>query len=85
MQPTEFQEREKHEVLRVINDQIAKKGQKPLSYAVKIISRDDLNQELPNEDSPGYRQIFKSDLIYLATFGLNDPLRENITDTINLL
>lgn len=44
-----------------------------------------MNQELPNEDSPEYRQIFESDLIYLGTFGLIDPLRENIAQTINLL
>jgi len=58
-----------------------------LTYAVKIISRDDLNNLLPNvsEDSPEYRRIFENDLIYLGTFGLVDPLRENIAQTINLL
>lgn len=38
-----------------------------------------------SEDSPQYRNIFESDLIYLGTFGLIDPLRENIKETINLL
>lgn len=66
---------------------MAKKGQKPLSYAVKIMNVDDINQALPNvpEDSPQYRQIFETDLIYLGTFGLEDPLREDIAKTINLL
>jgi magnesium-transporting ATPase (P-type) len=46
-----------------------------------------LDTALPNvsEDSPQYRSIFESDLIYLGTFGLIDNLRPNIQKTINML
>ena len=87
VQTVEFSEHDRQNVLGIIENKIAKKGYKPLSYAVRIISREDLDNALPNvsEDSPQYRNIFESDLIYLGTFGLVDPLREGIQDTINLL
>jgi magnesium-transporting ATPase (P-type) len=38
-----------------------------------------------DEDSLEYRNIFESNLIYLGTFGLEDPLREGIMDDINTM
>ena len=80
VQTVEFSEQSRLSVLNIVENKIAKKGYKPLSYAVRIISKEDLDTALPNvsEDSPQYRNIFESDLIYLGTFGLIDPLRENI-------
>lgn len=70
-------DRDRRNILEIITTSIAKKGYKPLSYAVKIVSRDELNEALKDvtEDSEKYRRIFESGLIYLGTFGLVDPLR----------
>lgn len=64
---------------------IAAKGQKPLTYAFKLIDKVELCEILENvnEDSDEYRQIFESQLFYLGTFGLDDPIRENINIPIN--
>ena len=35
------------------------------------------------EDSLEYRNVFESNLIYLGTFGLDDPLRDGIKEQIN--
>lgn len=87
VEPVPLQEGEHEAILGTIEEKIAAKGQKPLAYAVKIMTTEYLEATLPtvDEDSPNYRAVFESDLIYLGTFGLADPLRENIESSVNLL
>lgn len=60
---------------------------KPLSYAFKMVANADLSKLLANvdEDSLEYRNVFESDLIYLGTFGLDDPIRPGIKEDINMI
>lgn len=51
-------------------------GLKPLSYAFKQIKVEDLNyylQEYPQE-SEEFRNALEAGMIYLGTFGLDDPI-----------
>lgn len=87
VQPVELPEDAREAILQTVEERIARKGQKPLSYAVRLISSEELQSALPNveEDSPEYRAVFERDLIYLGTFGLDDPLRANVASVVNML
>ena len=63
---------------------MAQRGLKPLTYAFKEISVDDLNQLTSrfNVEHEEFRNELENDLIYLGTFGLEDPLRDNIHESI---
>jgi magnesium-transporting ATPase (P-type) len=58
-----------------------------LSYAFKFVPNAELSKVLANvdEDTLEYRNIFESQLIYLGTFGLEDPVRKDIREEINML
>ena len=43
------------------------------------------NKILNYVESPEFREAIENDLIYLATFGMKDPLRENMMDSIHLI
>ena len=60
---------------------------KVLSYAFKDIPLQSLNQLMhthPNE-SPEFRQEIETDLVYLATIGLEDPVTPGVKDTVQLI
>ena len=38
--------------------------------------------QIPAEESEDFRQELEKDLIYLCTFGLEDPLNEGIEDSV---
>lgn len=74
--------------MNIIAIEIAReRGHKPISYGFKMVQNADLNKVLPhvNEDSPEYRKIFESDLIYLGTFGLEDQIRDEAKKEIEEL
>lgn len=85
--PREFTARDQQGVLNIVESQIAAHGYKPLSYGFKMVNNAELSKVLSkvDEDSLEYRNIFESNLIYLGTFGLEDPLREGIMDDINTM
>lgn len=62
-------------------------GQKTLTYAFKEISVDDLNQLTSQHNVEGeeFRVELENDLIYLGTFGLDDPLRDDIDQSIRYI
>jgi len=66
---------------------MAMEGLKTLSYAFKEIRKDDLEQLMQtyNLESEEFRTELENDLIYLSTFGLNDPLRLNIHESIQYI
>ena len=76
-------------VLGLVAEQIAGKGHKPLSYAFKEVDKahlQDLMEAAGDKDEDeGYRKEFESNLFYLGTFGLEDPLRSEIHTPINLI
>lgn len=87
IQPKNLSQKDQRAILGIINNEMAAKRQKPLSYAFKMVNNAELSQVLSkvDEDSLEYRNIFESQLIYLGTFGIEDELRDNIKENVNLI
>jgi len=64
----------------VVSTQMAQSGLKVLSYAFKEILLEDLDNLIHsvNTESEEFRMELEADLVYLGTFGLDDPLRPEI-------
>lgn len=71
----------------VVSVLMAREGLKTLSYAYKQIPLDDLNMLMQSHhiESEEFRTELEADLIYLATFGLEDPIREDVNQSIQLI
>jgi magnesium-transporting ATPase (P-type) len=66
---------------------MAATGLKVISYAYKDMPLKQLNEMMHSYslESAEFRAEIESDLVYLCTFGLEDPLRESIQDTVQLI
>lgn len=66
---------------------MAQSGLKVLSYAFKEILLEDLDNLIHsvNTESEEFRMELEADLVYLGTFGLDDPLRPEIEKNIQYL
>ena len=68
---------------------MATRGHKVLSFAYKEISLSELDQIIEafenNLEDPGFKQELAQDLTYLVTFGLDDPIRETVIESIQLI
>lgn len=75
-----FNEQE-HILDNLVHD-MAQRGHKVLTYGYREISTEDLENLLEvykeNLENPGFKQELMNDLIYLATFGLEDPIRNTV-------
>lgn len=87
-QKMDFPEHKKDDILdNAISYYMAATGLKVISYAFKDMPLKKLNEMMHSYslESAEFRSEIESDLIYLCTFGLQDPLRENIDETIQLI
>ena len=57
-------------------------GLKAISFAQKFVDLADFNPENKSFEDPEIREQLESDLCYLATTGLSDPLRDSVGKTI---
>jgi magnesium-transporting ATPase (P-type) len=66
---------------------MAHEGLKVISYAFKDMSLSDFEQmkHSYNMESKEFRAEMEHDLTYLCTFGLVDPIREDIQLTVNAI
>ena len=74
----ELDEDEKFRILSdVVTDQMAATGLKVLSYAFKEVPYDDIIDMMRSQDieSEEFRNQVEQGLVYLGTFGLEDPIR----------
>lgn len=68
-------------------------GLKVFSYAYKDFARAELDEQLaslqrmgiPAEESEDFRAVLEQDLVYLATFGLEDPLHDDIRKAVEYI
>lgn len=62
-------------------------GLKVLSFAYKDMSMSDLDSLMKthNPESNEFRESLESNLTYLCTFALEDPLRVDIKDTCQMI
>lgn len=84
-QKTEFNDHRKDDILNnTIAHYMAATGLKVISFAFKDMPLKKLNEMMHTYslESDEFRQSIESDLIYLCTFGLDDPLRESIHETV---
>ena len=88
VQPTEFSQDEANEILNVVvSSEMAKNSLKVLSYAFKEIQMADLGELMQtyNPESEEFREVLENELIYIGTFGLDDPLRQDIEESIQYI
>ena len=88
MNSKEFNETEQNNILQhIVSQEMAMQGLKVISYAYKEITMDSFNQLMStmHVESDEFRAEAESDLVYVATFGLEDPLREDIDTTVQLI
>lgn len=70
---------------------MAANGLKVLSYGYKDLSYNDFQQMIRNSEyenwieHPDCRALFESNLVYVATFGMEDPIRDSVRKTIDLI
>jgi magnesium-transporting ATPase (P-type) len=66
---------------------MAQYGYKPISFAFKEMALSDLNRIMNDmsQESDEFRYELESNLTYLATFGLHDPLIDDIENSIQLI
>jgi Ca2+ transporting ATPase len=86
----EFEQGDQADILQLISDEIAAKGHKPLSYAFKEIDKGRLQSLMDRnaaerDEDDSFRREFESELYYLGTFGLEDRIRPEIDEPINLI
>ena len=59
-------------------------GLKAISFATKVMDADQFTEgmDFENEDN---RKMLESDLTYLATCGMSDPMRDSVAESIEKL
>lgn len=85
VKPKPFTNEDQQAILEnVVNHEMAEQGLKVLSFAFKEIRLADLNElsKVTQVESEKFRRQLEVDLIYLCTFGLDDPLRSGIQQSI---
>lgn len=71
-------------LMQTVTD-MAKNQLKVISYAYREMTLSTYNNLLhvhESDESDAFRDMIESELIYLGTFGLEDPLREEIQDCV---
>jgi len=84
-----FDEGEQVNILTDIVSDMAQRGHKVLSYAYKQMTRENLNILIEeyggNLEDPQFTDDISKELTYLATFGLEDPIRNTVAESIQLI
>jgi len=82
----DLNEGEKSNILENHIVDMATRGHKVLSYAYKEMQLSELNnmiEDFQNDlEHPDFKQELATDLVYLVTFGLEDPIRSTVTESI---
>lgn len=83
VKPKQFGPQEQKNLQRKI-EEMARDGEKVVSYAFKEIRLSDLNElsKVTQVESKRFRKELEKDLIYLCTFGMSDQIRKGIKDVI---
>jgi len=85
VKPKAFTHEEQQGILEnVVKHEMAEQGLKVLSFAFKEIRLADLNElsKVTQVESEKFRRQLEVDLIYLCTFGLDDPLRAGVPQSV---
>ena len=68
----------------VVSKEMAEKGEKVISFAFKEIKMHELSElsKMRGVETNEFRRYLEEHLIYLCTFGMEDPLRNDIKQSI---
>jgi hypothetical protein len=68
-------------------EEMAKTGLVPVSYGYKRMTADELKMEMADKDpeSPEFKESLLTDLSYICTFGLENPLRLHVDEDVSLI
>jgi magnesium-transporting ATPase (P-type) len=82
----DFSGKDKQSSLRRV-DEMAKKGLVPVSYAYKRLLLSDLEYHMESKEieTPAFKEDLLTDLNYLCTFGLENPLRLHVEEDVRLI
>jgi magnesium-transporting ATPase (P-type) len=71
-------------LLNVASAQMAQQSLKVISLGFKEIVKDQLDELMQNYnvESNEFREAIEAEMFYLGTFGLEDPLRQDIKESI---
>ena len=87
--PEDLNENEKSNILENHIVDMAQRAQKVISFAYKEMSLSELGQMIAdfqnNLEDPEFKQELLHNLIYLVTFGLDDPIRSTVAESIQLI
>ena len=85
-QPEEFSNINKKASLRRVDD-MAKSGLVPVSYGYKKMTLDEIKELFGKWDaeSDEFKEELLSDLCYVCTFGLDNPLRLHVEEDVSLI
>ena len=65
---------------------MCKEGQKTLSFAYKKMPIKEFKiLQLLNEESDEFMEKLLTEMIYLCTFGFEDPIRDSVAESIKLI
>lgn len=71
-----------------ISNQMAQRGHKVLTYAFRQMAKEDLRwimEQHEDLESLEFKNEICSDMTYLCTFGLDDPIRSTVQESIQLI
>ena len=87
MKEQDFSPNQQELMLTDIVDGMARDSLKVLSYAYKDIDLSIYADYLTEnyEESMEFREAIERKLIYIGTFGLDDPLRDKVTESVELI
>jgi len=88
LQMDAFSQDDQYRILEdIIARQMAGNGHKPISFAFKEMSMQDLNRIMQqmSQESQEFRIELECNLTYLSTFALDDPIVDDIQETVQLI
>lgn len=88
MSQREMDDDERYRILdEVVSTAMASNGLKTLAYAYKQMPIDDLHDLMSRHhiESDDFRNEIESNMVYLCCFGIDDPIREEVNKSIQLI
>jgi len=72
---------------QIVSNDMASKGLKVVSYSFKEIALQDLNQFMQDNsiESQEFRSELEVDQVYVGTFAMEDPIRDDVAESIQLI
>jgi len=64
---------------------MAKEGYVPVSFGYKLMTVKEIEELEGQEENEDYKIMLLSELIYLCTFGMENPIRPKVPEDVQLI